>query len=176
MGGQACVFYGAAQFSRDVDLAVLIEAQNLERLRAALRELQAETIAVPPFETSFLERGHAVHFRCQHPEAAGIRVDIMARMRGVAPFAELWTRRTTLTDDAGCEWDLLALPDLVAAKKTQRDKDWPMIRALVAAGASLDAVNKDKLTPLALATTMKGDPPARGKKDSKEQRERLRVP
>jgi hypothetical protein len=29
--------------------------------------------------------------------------------------------------------DLLALPDLVQAKKTQRDKDWPMIRRLVEA-------------------------------------------
>lgn len=27
----------------------------------------------------------------------------------------------------------MALPDLVAAKKTQRDKDWPMIRRLVEA-------------------------------------------
>ena len=27
--------------------------------------------------------------------------------------------------------DLLSLPDLVRAKKTQRDKDWPMIRRLV---------------------------------------------
>ncbi|MFM2124794.1 MAG: hypothetical protein RL328_1245 [Acidobacteriota bacterium] len=50
-----------------------------------------------------------------------------------------------------------------------RNQQVAMIRALVAAGASLDAVNNDKLTPLALATTMKGDPPARGKKDSKEQ-------
>ena len=44
-----------------------------------------------------------------------------------------------------------------------------MIKALVEAGAKLDAENKDKLTPLGLATTMKGDPPARGKKDTKEQ-------
>ena len=27
--------------------------------------------------------------------------------------------------------DLMCLPDLVQAKKTQRDKDWPMIRRLV---------------------------------------------
>jgi len=27
--------------------------------------------------------------------------------------------------------ELLSLPDLVLAKKTQRDKDWPMIRRLV---------------------------------------------
>ncbi len=32
MGGQACVFYGAAEFSRGTDLAVLAEAE-LERLR-----------------------------------------------------------------------------------------------------------------------------------------------
>ena len=29
--------------------------------------------------------------------------------------------------------DLLSLPDLVQAKKTQRDKDWPMIRRFVEA-------------------------------------------
>jgi hypothetical protein len=54
----------------------------------------------------------------------------MAHMRGVAPFPELWARRTTLIfeDD---ELEVMALPDLVAAKKTQRDKDWPMIRRLV---------------------------------------------
>ena len=48
MGGQACVFYGAAEFSRDTDLALLSEAQNLVRLEAALDELHAECIAVPP--------------------------------------------------------------------------------------------------------------------------------
>jgi hypothetical protein len=51
-------------------------------------------------------------------------------MRGVAPFPELWERRTTFAfEDETLE--VLSLPDLVAAKKTQRDKDWPMIRRLV---------------------------------------------
>ena len=35
MGGQACVFYGAAEFSRDADLPNLADAGNLERLEAA---------------------------------------------------------------------------------------------------------------------------------------------
>ena len=39
-------------------------------------------------------------------------------------------RGTTLDVD-GEPIDLLALEDLVRAKKTQRDKDWPMIRRLV---------------------------------------------
>ena len=85
MGGQACVFYGAAEFSRDTDLLVLADAGNLQRVDAPMRELQAECIAVPPFGAGYLERGHAVHFRCHHPEAAGMRVDLMAKLRGVDP-------------------------------------------------------------------------------------------
>jgi hypothetical protein len=133
MGGQACVFYGAAEFSRDTDLAILADAPNLARLRKALNELQAAPIAVPPFALKFLRRGHAIHFRCQHPEALRMRVDVMSRMRGVDSFAKLWRRRTTIELPDGTQCDLLSLPDLVQAKKTQRDKDWPMIRRLVEA-------------------------------------------
>jgi len=38
MGGQACVFYGAAEFSRDTDLLILADAGNLARLEAARNE------------------------------------------------------------------------------------------------------------------------------------------
>ena len=133
MGGQACVFYGAAEFSRDADFAILADAANLARLRKALAELRAEPIAVPPFELKYLRRGHALHFRCQHPEALRMRVDVMSKMRGVDAFAKLWKRRTTIELPDGIHCDLLSLPDLVQAKKTQRDKDWPMIRRLVEA-------------------------------------------
>jgi hypothetical protein len=133
MGGQACVFYGAAEFSRDTDFAIPADAENLGRLQEAIHELQASVIAVPPFTLEHLNRGHAVHFRCQHPEAAGLRVDVMAKMRGVDDFELLWERRTTLQGGDGTIYDLLSLPDLVRAKKTQRDKDWPMIRRLIEA-------------------------------------------
>jgi hypothetical protein len=133
MGGQACVLYGAAEFSRDTDLAILASQENLSRLRAALAELQAEVIAVPPFELKYLRRGHAVHFRCHTSEAAGMRVDVMTNMRGVDAFAKLWLRRSTLLAEDGTSYELMSLPDLVKAKKTQRDKDWPMIRRLVEA-------------------------------------------
>ncbi len=133
MGGQACVLYGAAEFSRDTDLAILASATNLARLRHALAELEAEVIAVPPFEARYLHKGHAIHFRCHHPEAAGMRLDLMTKMRGVDPFPALWRRRTTIALGQGVNYDLISLPDLVKAKKTQRDKDWPMIRRLVEA-------------------------------------------
>jgi hypothetical protein len=37
----------------------------------------------------------------------------------------------TLEDADGTVYQLLGIEDLVKAKKTQRDKDWPMIRRLV---------------------------------------------
>ena len=46
MGGQACVFYGGAEFSRDADFVILADTANLLRLRRALAELRAEVIAV----------------------------------------------------------------------------------------------------------------------------------
>lgn len=131
MGGQACVFYGAAQVSKDVDLALLAEPANIERLRAALKELAAERIAVPPFDPTLFDRGHAIHFRCHAPGVEELRVDLMSKLRLLAGFAMLWERRTTFVDEAGNEFNLLCVPDLVRSKKTGRNKDWPVIELLV---------------------------------------------
>jgi hypothetical protein len=133
IGGQACVFYGAAEFSRDTDIVILAEPANLKKLYSALKALDAEPIAVPPLSIKYLKKGHAAHFRCRHADAENIRIDIMSVLRGVASFSTLWRRRTTIhTRDSG-QYDLLSLPDLVRAKKTQQDKDWPMLRRLLEA-------------------------------------------
>ncbi len=150
MGSQACVLYGAAEYSRDLDIAVLATPDAHARLTAALAALDAIVIAVPPFQPEYLARGHAVPFSVPasvaEAGAAPLRVDVMNVMRGVDPFPDLWARRTTvaLRDAAtGREVlvDLLSLPDLVRARKTQRDEDWPMIRRLVDASyaAALEA-------------------------------------
>ena len=131
MGGQACVFYGAAQFSKDVDFLILADDANFLELHAALDDLQAVRIAVPRFSPEVLQRGHAVHFRCQAAGVEGLRIDVMTCLRDLPPFEVLWARRTTITTDDGGDVHLLSVPDLVNAKKTQRDKDWPMIGALV---------------------------------------------
>ncbi len=153
MGGQACVLYGAAEYSRDLDLAVLATETSLPKLALAMRALAATVIAVPRFEHQFLERGHAVHFSVPDPTAAPLRVDIMSRMRGVQPFAALWDRRTTVMLDAdgtqeAITLEVMALEDLVSAKKTQRDKDWPMIRRLV--DGSYDGARDDVGTAAAI--------------------------
>jgi hypothetical protein len=131
MGGQACVFYGAAQVSKDIDFAVLPEPANIQRLRSALAELAAERIAVPPFDPALFDRGHAIHFRCHAPPVAGLRVDLMSKLRLLDGFTTLWERRTQFADEDGGEFNLLSVPDLVRSKKTARNRDWPVIELLV---------------------------------------------
>src|SRR5262249_49271046 len=55
----------------------------------------------------------------------------------------LWERRHTLADQDGTRYELLALSDLVLAKKTQRDKDWPMLRRLLEADYHQHRANPD---------------------------------
>lgn len=133
IGGQACIFYGAAEFSRDTDIAVLADVSNLKRLRHALSELQAKLIAVPPLSLKWLRKGHAAHFRCHCPGAENMRLDVMSKMRNAPKFAKLWKRRTTITFAGGESYDMVSLSDLVQIKKTQRDKDWLMLRRLLEA-------------------------------------------
>jgi hypothetical protein len=144
MGGQACVLYGGSEFSRDTDIALLPEQGNLNNLDMALLELKAENIAVPQLSLEYLLKGHAVHFRCKHPEAMNMRVDIMSVLHNASSFVTLWERRTTMELNDGLIVDVISLPDLVAIKKTQRDKDWSHIRRLIEANY---VENRGKSTP-----------------------------
>ena len=141
MGGQACVFYGAAQVSKDVDFLILADEANFKKLHTALATLAATRIAVPAFDPGVLERGHAVHFRCAAPGVEGLRIDVMSRLRDLSCFDDLWARRTVIGDADGNEFHLLSVPDLVQAKKTQRAKDWPVIEALVSIHFRENAAN-----------------------------------
>lgn len=133
MGGQACILYGGAEFSRDIDFAVAVDDLSLRPLRAALAELAAEPIDVPDLAKEPLLAGHACHFRCMTPGLEELRIDVMHRLRGAEPFAAMWRRRQRVVVPGVGAIHVMHIADLVTAKKTQRDKDWPMIRRLVEA-------------------------------------------
>ncbi len=57
----------------------------------------------------------------------------MSVLHGCDPFPNLWHRRTKVLLPGVGPIAVLSLPDLVQAKKTQRDKDWPMVRRLIEA-------------------------------------------
>ncbi len=132
IGGQACILYGGAEFSRDLDLMIAAAPVSVERLGAALAALGADVIAVPSFQPELLERGHAVHFRCGRHDVAGLRLDLMTRPPRLADLDAVWERQVVFDLDIG-PVSVVALEDLIATKKTQRDKDWATIGELVAA-------------------------------------------
>ena len=131
IGGQACILYGAAEFSRDSDFMVLCDPRNLEYLKKALKELKTEIIYVPEFKEEYLRRGHACHFRCQAKGVEGSRVDLISKLKGCDEFGQLWTRRKKIKLKGAQIVDVIGLKDLVQCKKTQRDKDWLMLKRLI---------------------------------------------
>ncbi|MDP2939178.1 MAG: hypothetical protein Q8O13_03735 [Candidatus Omnitrophota bacterium] len=131
IGGQACIVYGAAEFSRDSDFAILCSDKNLQHLQKALDHLKAELIYVPALEMKYLEQGHACHFRCGAREVKGLRIDVISKLRGCESFDKLWERRKKVSLKSGSTIDIIGLKDLVQSKKTQRDKDWLMLKRLV---------------------------------------------
>ena len=144
IGGQACIIYGAAEFSRDSDFILLCTPENLRSLQAALRVLKATRLYVPPLKQEYLERGHACHFRCNAKDVKGLRIDIISKLRGCEPFGKLWKRKKTVLLKNGNSIHVIGLRDLVQSKKTQRDKDWLMLKRLVENDYSL---KKDKPSP-----------------------------
>ncbi|MEW6620889.1 MAG: hypothetical protein AB1422_16410 [bacterium] len=131
IGGQACILYGAAEFSRDIDITIMLSPENLKNLKIALDDLKAERIFVPDISEEILLKGHACHFRCQREDIKGLRIDIIGIMRGVSSFPELWKHREEVELPEIGKVAVIGLPELVKAKKTQRDKDWLMIRRLI---------------------------------------------
>ena len=132
IGGQACILYGGAEFSRDLDLMLAAAPDVLPRLDKALAALQADLIAVPQLSAELLNRGHAVHFRCRRADVADLRLDFMTKPPRLPDPAAIWRRRVVFDFDFG-PVSVVALEDLIATKKTQRDKDWATIGMLIEA-------------------------------------------
>ena len=60
----------------------------------------------------------------------------MSKMRGAPAFSRLWARRQEIDLPGIGAIGVVSLGDLVRIKKTQRDKDWLMIRRMIEADLS----------------------------------------
>jgi hypothetical protein len=131
ISGQATVLYGATEFTEDLDIWVAPDQENLDRLVAALRRLNARVGPLTPYLTEQNARfGHGFHFLVTEPDGQSWPLDVMGQPPRVGHFDSAFSDALAL---------LPSLPDLktidpmrlVVLKKTDRDRDYSVIARLV---------------------------------------------
>lgn len=125
IAGRACIFYGATEFTRDLDIWVEPETENLIRIRQAMKQLGAKQRFLPPLERKYLLQGHASHFM-----VGGFRIDILGQPPRVGQFSEAQSSAES-TVIGGVPCLIVDLANLVKMKKTQRARDYEVIQRLV---------------------------------------------
>jgi predicted nucleotidyltransferase len=138
VGGFAATLHGSSLVTRDLDVCAILSSENVEKLRAALRDLKP-THRLTPQKLSFLDNpdpGVEVHNLYLRTDFGP--VDILSSILGVGDFdrvrvasieVELFGRscRVISLDDLiqakealGRDKDLLAVKELRAVRETQK--------------------------------------------------------
>jgi hypothetical protein len=136
IGGFAAVLHGSALFTADADITPDPDPENLRRLCAALREMEARvrTVSEPeglPFkcDETFLRQMAMVNLRTVHGD-----FDLSFRPAAFEGGYEALVANAVPFDVGGFVVQVAALPDIIRSKETaDRDKDraaLPMLRAL----------------------------------------------
>jgi hypothetical protein len=120
-GGVAVNFHGLPRMTYDVDLIVLLEKENLEKLTALLEGLgyrprlpvPATELASPAKRAEWQREKGLLAFTFQHPSQPMAEVDVM--LDAPAPFEELMTRRQDMPFGQTTV-PLIAREDLIASK------------------------------------------------------------
>ncbi len=130
LGGQAVVAYGAAQFTRDADFWVKPTKKNLACLQKALKQLKARIRFLPPLDIAYLKKGHGVHFRFNHSGQTFL-IDFLGKPPRVASSFDNAYSDTNRIQWHGLSVPLIDIKRLIATKKTEREKDYIVIKELV---------------------------------------------
>lgn len=125
IAGRACIFYGATEFTRDLDIWVEPESENLSRLSQVMKQLGAKQRFLPHLEQKYLLQGHAVHYMLDD-----FRIDILGQPPRVGKFSDVYSyAESAVIDGVSCM--IVDLRNLVKMKKTQRARDYEVIQRLV---------------------------------------------
>ncbi|HLE69119.1 MAG TPA: nucleotidyltransferase [Vicinamibacteria bacterium] len=127
ISGQACVLYGASQFTEDVDLWVQPASSNLESFLRAMARVRAVVYKLtPPITLKYVRKGHGFHFRI----GADLFLDMMGHPPRVGAFLAAFSRARKFKTDWGT-LRVSAPEDLVLLKRTNRPGDYEAISNLV---------------------------------------------
>lgn len=123
VGGFAAVTHGSSYVTRDVDICAVLTPENIDRLRAALADLDPRH-RLTPQRLSFLSHptGNTPVSNLYLETRYGV-VDVLTSVLGVGDFERLKREAEELEVD-GVQFRVMSLPDLIAAKEALgREKD-----------------------------------------------------
>jgi predicted nucleotidyltransferase len=143
VGGFAGVLHGSALVTRDLDICAVLTPENVERLRASLRDLNP-LHRMTPQKLSFLKApppGEPVNNLYLQTDW-GV-VDILSSILGVGDFSTL-KKNAEWFEIGGARCMLISLPDLVKAKEAMgREKDLLAAKELRAIAEKLSSEKGD---------------------------------
>lgn len=140
VGGIAVIRHGAVRATKDLDAAVAMDSDNLERVKSLLDRWEATNPDGSPLWTRELAPGGMLLLRTRH-----CLVDLLSEQLLPAPFEEVLERADHKRVD-GVRAPICSLQDLVAMKRQ--------------AGRSADALDLERLREA--HGTLPGDPPGVG--------------
>jgi predicted nucleotidyltransferase len=132
IGGIALIRHGVVRATRDVDVILAPELENLEHLRALIANWQATRPDGSPLSEDAIAPGRTIHLSTPHGE-----LDLLAELPPPLSFNELAGRAESRRVD-GVEAMICSLADLVALKRIAgRERDLVDLHDLEAAHGEL---------------------------------------
>lgn len=132
VGGMAGLAHGSSYPTFDLDIAYDRDPRNLERLAAALRDLDARLRGAPPdlpflIDAETLAKGLNFTFETRLGP-----LDLLGEIRGVGPYSRVAKSAVEARID-GVDVDVISLDHLIAMKAAAgRDKDKLMVAEYLA--------------------------------------------
>ncbi len=127
ISGQACVLYGASQFTEDIDFWIESSIQNFRAFLRAMAKVKATVYKLsPPITPFYIRKGHGFYFRI----GDDWYIDVMGKPPRVGKFSSALERARRIKTEWGALM-VVAPEDLVLLKRTNRPADYEAISNLV---------------------------------------------
>jgi predicted nucleotidyltransferase len=132
IGGYAGVVHGSTMVTRDLDICALITPEQIEKLRACLKEFHP-THRMTPKRLSFLDFPEDTkNVKNIYLETDLGVLDVISEVTGVGDFSRLSSQAIEIAL-YGRKCKVISVEDLIQAKEAMgRDKDKAVVKELIA--------------------------------------------
>lgn len=120
VGGFAAVVHGSSHVTKHLDISMLINQENIDKLRSALKDLEPRHRMNPSHKPSFLDEPKNISgLQNIYLETNAGILDIVSLDKDLGSFTDLKSRSTQV-NLFGFTCHVLSLDDLIRIKETMR--------------------------------------------------------